>query len=173
MVKLEKFIFPMDFIVFDIEEDGQIPLILGRPFLPCHTSGAQIDVTEGKVIMRVEDKQVTFNALKSRDFTPKFQTCNKVDDLTSRPIMAKPTRTQPLKIEPTKPSIDVFKEIDPTPKVQTHVLVDEKPKEVSKPYMAEPSKAKTINHHANLSKHNFEECNPHPPLLDTPFYHPT
>ena len=33
LVKLEKFIFLEDFIVLDMEEDKEIPIILGRPFL--------------------------------------------------------------------------------------------------------------------------------------------
>ena len=33
LVKVDKFIFPSDFIVFDMEEDKEIPIILGRPFL--------------------------------------------------------------------------------------------------------------------------------------------
>lgn len=32
-VKVDKFIFPMDFVVLDTEEDVKTPLILGRPFL--------------------------------------------------------------------------------------------------------------------------------------------
>ena len=33
LIKLEKFIFPVDFVVMDMEEDTQVPLLLGRPFL--------------------------------------------------------------------------------------------------------------------------------------------
>ncbi|KAJ8761872.1 hypothetical protein K2173_005583 [Erythroxylum novogranatense] len=33
LVKVDKFIFPADFIVCDIEEDLEVPIILGRPFL--------------------------------------------------------------------------------------------------------------------------------------------
>ena len=33
LVKVEKFIFSRNFIVLDIEEDNEIPMILGRPFL--------------------------------------------------------------------------------------------------------------------------------------------
>ena len=33
LVKVDKFIFPADFIVLDMEEDKQIPIILDRPFL--------------------------------------------------------------------------------------------------------------------------------------------
>ena len=33
LIKVGKFIFPVDFVVIDIEEDKQVPLLLGRPFL--------------------------------------------------------------------------------------------------------------------------------------------
>ncbi|XP_073120635.1 uncharacterized protein [Henckelia pumila] len=33
LVKVDKFIFPVDFVVLDMKEDLEIPLILGRPFL--------------------------------------------------------------------------------------------------------------------------------------------
>ena len=33
LVKVDKFIFPTDFIVLDMEEDKEIPIILGKPFL--------------------------------------------------------------------------------------------------------------------------------------------
>lgn len=54
LVKIDKFIFPADFIVLDMEEDGDIPLILGRPFLA--TGRTLIDVQQGKHILRVQDE---------------------------------------------------------------------------------------------------------------------
>ena len=33
LIKVEKFIFPIDFIVLDMDEDREIPIILGKPFL--------------------------------------------------------------------------------------------------------------------------------------------
>ena len=42
LVKLDKFIFPTDLIVLDMEKDREIPIILGRQFLA--TSRAMIDV---------------------------------------------------------------------------------------------------------------------------------
>ena len=42
MVKVGKFIFPVDFVVIDIEEDKKVPLLLGRPFLA--TGASLIDV---------------------------------------------------------------------------------------------------------------------------------
>ena len=42
LVKVDKFIFPTNFIVLDIEEDNEIPIILGRQFLAI--GRAMIDV---------------------------------------------------------------------------------------------------------------------------------
>ena len=33
LVKVKQFTFPVDFVVMDIEEDTEIPLILGHPFM--------------------------------------------------------------------------------------------------------------------------------------------
>ncbi|XP_022858776.1 uncharacterized protein LOC111379600 [Olea europaea var. sylvestris] len=59
LVKVDKFIFPVDFVVLDMEEDEKVPLILSRPFLA--TRRALIDVQEGKLMLRVNEEQVTFN----------------------------------------------------------------------------------------------------------------
>ena len=42
LVKVDKFIVPTNFIVLDMEEDKEIPIILGRPFLA--TGKVMIDV---------------------------------------------------------------------------------------------------------------------------------
>ena len=59
LVKVDKFIFPTDFIVFDMEEDREIPIILGRPFLA--TGRAMIDVQKGEMKLRVQDDEVKFS----------------------------------------------------------------------------------------------------------------
>ncbi|XP_050890761.1 uncharacterized protein LOC127096205 [Lathyrus oleraceus] len=33
LVKIDKFVFPVDFVILEMPEDEEIPLILGRPFL--------------------------------------------------------------------------------------------------------------------------------------------
>ncbi|XP_076903041.1 uncharacterized protein LOC143557992 [Bidens hawaiensis] len=57
LVHIGKFIFPVDFVILDMNEDDSIPLILGRPFLA--TAQALIDVRDGKLILRVGDENVT------------------------------------------------------------------------------------------------------------------
>ncbi|GJS50534.1 putative nucleotidyltransferase, ribonuclease H [Tanacetum coccineum] len=62
-VKVSKFIFPVDFVVLEMDEDELVPIILGWPFLA--TARAVIDVHEGKLSLRVGSETVTFNIGKS------------------------------------------------------------------------------------------------------------
>ena len=63
LVKVGKFIFPVDFVIMKMEEDTQVPLLLGRPFLA--TRAALIDVQKGELTLRVGDEAVHFNLNKS------------------------------------------------------------------------------------------------------------
>ncbi|KAD7476900.1 hypothetical protein E3N88_00036 [Mikania micrantha] len=63
LVKVDKFVFPVDFVVMDMEADTTVPIILGRPFL--RTAKAVIDVFDGKLTLRVGDETVTFVVTKS------------------------------------------------------------------------------------------------------------
>ncbi|XP_027362618.1 uncharacterized protein LOC113870222 [Abrus precatorius] len=47
IVKVDKFMFSVDFVVMDIEEDAEVPLILGRPFMK--TARVIIDMDDGKL----------------------------------------------------------------------------------------------------------------------------
>ena len=62
-VKVGKFIFPVDFIILDMEEDSQVPLLLGRPFLA--TGAALIDMQKGVLTLRVGEEAADFNLLQS------------------------------------------------------------------------------------------------------------
>ncbi|GJT82915.1 homeodomain-like protein [Tanacetum coccineum] len=50
LVGIGKFVFPVDFIILDMPEDINVPLILGRPFLS--TAHAKIDVFKRKITLR-------------------------------------------------------------------------------------------------------------------------
>nr|GEW28456.1 hypothetical protein [Tanacetum cinerariifolium] len=56
LVRIDKFIFPIDFIVLDMPEDIKVPLILRRPFLS--TAHAKIDVFKKKIALRVGDEKL-------------------------------------------------------------------------------------------------------------------
>ncbi|XP_063942735.1 uncharacterized protein LOC135150382 [Daucus carota subsp. sativus] len=63
LVKVDKLIFPANFVILDFEEDKKIPIILGRPFLA--TGRTLIDVQKGELTMRVQDQMVTFNVFNA------------------------------------------------------------------------------------------------------------
>ena len=60
--KVGKFIFPVDFVIMKMEEDTQVPLLLGRLFLA--TGVALIDVQKGELTLRVGEEAVHFNLNK-------------------------------------------------------------------------------------------------------------
>ena len=63
LVKVGKFIFPADFIILDMEEDSQVLLLLGRPFLA--TGAALIDLQKGILTLRVGEEIADFNLIRS------------------------------------------------------------------------------------------------------------
>nr|GEW27479.1 DNA-directed DNA polymerase [Tanacetum cinerariifolium] len=56
-VKVQKFYFPIDFVVVDYVVDPRVSLILGRPFL--RTGRALIDVYGEELTLRVDDEAIT------------------------------------------------------------------------------------------------------------------
>ncbi|GJZ60108.1 hypothetical protein Tco_0615924 [Tanacetum coccineum] len=62
LVRIGKFVFPIDFVILDIPEDDDVPLILGRPFLS--TAHVKIDVYKRKVTLRVREEKLVFKSIK-------------------------------------------------------------------------------------------------------------
>ncbi|GKD23708.1 homeodomain-like protein [Tanacetum coccineum] len=62
LVGIGKFVFPIDFIILDIPEDVNVPLILGRPFLS--TAHTKVDVFKRKITLRVGDEKIIFKSVK-------------------------------------------------------------------------------------------------------------
>ncbi|GJZ64192.1 reverse transcriptase domain-containing protein [Tanacetum coccineum] len=63
LVKVSKFIFLVDFVVLEMDEDELVLIILGWPFLA--TARVVINVHEGKLSLRVGSETITFNIEKS------------------------------------------------------------------------------------------------------------
>ena len=63
LVKVDKFLFPVDFMVMDMDEDNEVPLILGKTFMK--TSKMMIDVDDGKLTVRVQGDEVQFNVFEA------------------------------------------------------------------------------------------------------------
>jgi len=57
LVKVDKFIYPADFVILETEEEGNNSIILGRPFLA--TARAIIDVEQGELTLRMHEESIT------------------------------------------------------------------------------------------------------------------
>ncbi|XP_073019317.1 uncharacterized protein [Primulina eburnea] len=80
-VKVDKFIFPADFVILDMEEDQDSPLIFGRPFLA--TRKALIDVHKGEHTLRVGGEAMKFNIYKAIKGNDEVSTCKSIDIIDS------------------------------------------------------------------------------------------
>ncbi|KAL4379343.1 hypothetical protein GQ457_02G031760 [Hibiscus cannabinus] len=77
LVRVDKFIFPSDFIVVDCEADKFAPIILGRPFLA--TGQTLIDVEKEQVTIRVNEQQVTLDVFKALKHSNNPEECHNVN----------------------------------------------------------------------------------------------
>jgi len=59
LVRVKHFFFPADFVVMDIEEDVDIPLILGCLFML--TTSCVVDMGRRKLEMGIEDQKISFD----------------------------------------------------------------------------------------------------------------
>ncbi|KAK8656616.1 hypothetical protein V6N13_098561 [Hibiscus sabdariffa] len=64
LVKVDKFIFPADFLILDCEANEYDPIILGRPFLS--TSRAVLDFDKDEIIFKVENDSVKMKSLTEK-----------------------------------------------------------------------------------------------------------
>jgi len=77
LVKVDKFIFPTDFVILDFVYDKNCPLILGRPFM--NTGRALIDVSEGKLVLRIGDDVIEFHIDKAMKYPMDEGNCMRID----------------------------------------------------------------------------------------------
>lgn len=78
-IQVGEFWVPRDLVVIDMDEDDQIPIILGRPFLA--TCGAMIDVKNGKISLNVGKEKVIFDMNKSMKYPSNVDLCYNIETL--------------------------------------------------------------------------------------------
>ncbi|GAU31493.1 hypothetical protein TSUD_332680 [Trifolium subterraneum] len=79
LVRCAEFVFPTDFVILDMEEDAEVPLLLGRPFLA--TGRTLIDVEKGELMFRLDDEQICFQVFEATTFGGPVPECFKVEVL--------------------------------------------------------------------------------------------
>nr|GEW33416.1 hypothetical protein [Tanacetum cinerariifolium] len=99
LVGIDKFVFPVDFIVLDMPEDIKVPLILERPFLS--TAHAKIDVFKKKIALR----EKLLNLDRSLDYV--YGDYNELNDLTE-PLELRRNQVEDLVVE----SMDAYRDQD-------------------------------------------------------------
>ncbi|XP_050919638.1 uncharacterized protein LOC127137198 [Lathyrus oleraceus] len=68
LVKIDKFVFPVDFVILEMPEDEKIPLILGRPF--SEMGWCLINIEEGTMTLKVYDEELKIgvrNTMRYKD----------------------------------------------------------------------------------------------------------
>ena len=82
LVKIDKFVFPVDFVILEMPEDEEIPIILGRPFL--ETGRCLIDIEEGTMTLKVYDEELKIdvrNTMKYKDDIATSQHIEVIDQI--------------------------------------------------------------------------------------------
>ncbi|XP_070008034.1 uncharacterized protein [Nicotiana sylvestris] len=81
LVRVDKFILPIDFVILDCEVDFEVPIILRRPFLA--TGKTLVDVEAGELTFRVGDEKVVFHVCKLMKHPNCTEVCTFVDLVTT------------------------------------------------------------------------------------------
>ncbi|KAG8501565.1 hypothetical protein CXB51_003844 [Gossypium anomalum] len=92
LVKVDKFIFHVDFSVLHMDKDVEVPLILGHPFLA--TARAVIDVGDGKLVLRVGEVKTELNPNKPVSRQAEYEGIK-----TNKKLKHKPPIEEPPKLE--------------------------------------------------------------------------
>jgi hypothetical protein len=76
-VQVGKFFVPGDFVIMEMDEDKDVPVILGRPFL--RTARTIFDTYEGTLTMRIESEKVQFQVANAVKYLDGPDDCFRVD----------------------------------------------------------------------------------------------
>ncbi|XP_050914979.1 uncharacterized protein LOC127129918 [Lathyrus oleraceus] len=102
-VCIGQFYIPMNFIVMDISEDSNIPIILGMPFLA--TTGVIIDVKRGKLTFKVGQEKIEFTLsqfLKAPTIAGACYFIDIIDECIKELASVKPPTTMLVELPATK-----------------------------------------------------------------------
>ncbi|GJR22279.1 reverse transcriptase domain-containing protein [Tanacetum coccineum] len=109
LVQVGKFVFLVDFVILQMEEDDRVPLILGRPFL--HTVNAIIPVKNKELNLGIGEDRATFHIDKAMQHSHiNDNTCFRmdvIDEITEDELDAL--------LDDSKPFLNTSEKISETP----------------------------------------------------------
>ena len=77
LIQIKQLVFPADFVVMDVEEDPEIPIILGHLFMS--TTSCIVDIGKGKLELGVENQKVSFDLFEAVKHPHDQKTCFDLD----------------------------------------------------------------------------------------------
>ena len=77
LIQVKQLVFPADFVVMDIEEDPDIPIILGRPFMS--TTNYRVVLGNGELELDEEDQKVSLDLLEAIKHPNDMKACFDLD----------------------------------------------------------------------------------------------
>ncbi|XP_028220293.1 uncharacterized protein LOC114401918 [Glycine soja] len=92
LVQVKHLIFPANFIVMDIEEDVDIPLILGCSFM--YTASCVVDMGKKKLEMGIEDQKISFDLFNEERKLLDQNVCLQVKELDEK-VLKERTKVDP------------------------------------------------------------------------------
>ena len=87
LVRVKHLILPTDFVVMEIEEDADILVILGRPFM--YTTSCVVDMGKKKLEMSLENQQISFDMFHEEKDFPDQNVCLKVNVMDAKRLEKK------------------------------------------------------------------------------------
>ncbi|GJT29249.1 reverse transcriptase domain-containing protein [Tanacetum coccineum] len=139
LVQVGKFIFPVDFVILEMEVDNKVHLFLGRPFL--HTVNAIIRVKSKELNLGVGDDGINFlidKAMQHSHFSDDTCFCiDVIDEVTEEELDALLNDSEPLMkiLEQEEEIDDTFEELPLEEKLIIKTSIQESPTDLEmKPY---------------------------------------
>jgi hypothetical protein len=117
LVRCAEFVFPADFVVLDMEECAEVPVLLGRPFLAI--GRVLIDVEMSDLMFRLNDESVNFKVFEGmKSYEKKKPQCFQVE--TYENVVKDDTNEDAIKY--------TFPELKELPPQWKYVFIDENSK---------------------------------------------
>jgi len=82
---VQQFTFPADFVIMDIEEDAETPLILGRPFMLI--ANCVVDMGKDNLEMGIDDQKITFDLFNAKKHSLDRNVCSKMDEVENEMVL--------------------------------------------------------------------------------------
>ncbi|XP_070048916.1 uncharacterized protein [Nicotiana tomentosiformis] len=122
LVRVDKFVFPVDFIVLEMKECHDELIILGRPFLA--TGREIIDVHQGQLILRVDEKRVIFDMQKILRFfrDESSSSCFSIDTISYLTDEVRDDQLTPDSMERCFAKSGTIQDDDPTIRREAEIL---------------------------------------------------